>query len=264
MDNCEFEKYLVEYLAHELPEAKIIEIEKHLSICENCSNQLHEIQSVHQLLLKYERPLAPQKLVKQYRKKLKWMFAPTSNFLRFKEWTSNLWNFFFDPQPVWVRLVKATVLLLIGIFIGRLVDTGIKTDVSTPAQAEILNITYSPVELRLMNEYFVISEMLLLSILNSSNDSDLVNTELLLNQEIAQKLLNKTTYMHEKTRLLQNESLNLFLNRLEFLLIEISNLDKQEITKSFQELRQTIEETKLLHETQRAQESLAISLRQGI
>ena len=109
-------------------------------------------------------------------------------------------------------------------------------------------------DLKLVNDYFVKSEILLLTVKNTSENDDAFPSELILDKKLAQDLLNKTLLIQEKAALLNNESLSVFLNQIEFLLLEISNTDDREIIAVFKQIREVMNAARLLYESKNFQQ----------
>ncbi|MBN2093365.1 zf-HC2 domain-containing protein [candidate division KSB1 bacterium] len=261
---CEFERYLIEFIAGDLSHELHLQVEFHLSNCENCANQLENLASIHQLLYSQPASEPPAEIFQAYQQTLTKIFAPESYSIRLKKWFLAGFERFFQYQPVGVRLVRAFALVIIGIFLGRLIFAPVTQNIVISDEPEILNVTFEKAELKEMNEFFTTSEILLLSVLNNYQNGSTEIEELDLNRDIADRLLQKSELIHQKTKQLNNQALNTYLNRLEFLLIEISNMSPEEIKESFKSIRETIENSQMLPETKRIQESLQISLNQGI
>lgn len=261
---CEFEKYLIEFLAGDLAPELQSDLEFHLSGCENCANQLENLTSVHQLMLSQPVSEPSAELYQNYQQALRQIFASESYIIRLKKWFAASFKRYFQYQPIGIRLVRAFALVIVGIFLGRLIFAPVTQNMRTSDVPETVNITFEKNELSEMKEFFTTSEMLLLSVLNNYQNGDTEPEELDFNREIAEKLLQKSGMIHEKTQQLNNQALDDYLNRLEFLLIEISNLSPEEIKESFKSMHETIENSQMLPETKRIQESLQVSLNQGI
>ncbi|GEM_PF-1921834 len=261
---CEFEVYLIEFIAGDLDPELRSRFEMHLSNCENCANQLESLRSVHQFMLSQPVTEPPPEISRAFEKTLHQIFAPESHFIRLKKWLSANFEQFFQYQPVEVRLVRAFALVIIGILLGRLIFAPGTQNMTTSDEPQMLSVTFEKDELNEMNEFFTTSEILLLSILNNYQNGSTEPEELDLNRNIAERLLQKSDLIHQKTKQLNNKDLNIYLNRLEFLLIEISNMSPEEIKESFKLIQETIENSQMLSETKRIQESLQLSLNQGI
>jgi hypothetical protein len=261
---CDFEKYLVEFIAGDLNPELQTEVEFHLSSCENCAKQLEAFESLHQILLLQPEPEPPAEIVLEYNQTLTQIFAPEPYLVRLKNWILTIFEHFFQHQPFGARLVKAMALVVIGIFLGKLIFAPGNQHIVPSAETKITTVTFDTAELREMSDFFITSEMLLLSIINTNQNEDTEIDEMDLNRALADRLLQKSALIHQKTQPLQNQALNSYLNRLEFLLIEISNMDPGEIKESFQSIHESIENSQMLPETKRIQESLQVSLNQGI
>ncbi|MEE9118064.1 MAG: hypothetical protein V3U02_05660 [Calditrichia bacterium] len=101
----------------------------------------------------------------------------------------------------------------------------------------------SSVDIDYIYYYLQVSEMVLLEIQNSTDQSDFY-----LNRELAQKLLIKTFRVSEIALQLNNLRMINFLNRMELLLHEASNLNEEEIDESLDTIKMVIEKANLLRE----------------
>jgi hypothetical protein len=103
----------------------------------------------------------------------------------------------------------------------------------------------SSVDVEFIYYYLQASEMVLLEVKNSSDPSDFY-----LNRELAQKLLIKTFRVSDFAYQLKNLRLIRFLNRMELLLHDASNLDMEEMNESLDRTKIWIEEADLLNEVE--------------
>ncbi|MBN2411797.1 zf-HC2 domain-containing protein [candidate division KSB1 bacterium] len=253
MKKCKYQNILVEYLDGSSDPGKE-EIEKHLRECPVCSAQIAGLRKTQQLLQNRRRPDPSLELLYQYQTNLEKLFPVKTRFTLFREWMVQSWQNIRDLNPAALRMATAAVLILIGVFIGRLIFYHPATDVLNYRGADLVVIKLQPEDLKLVNDYFVQSEILLLAVKNTSDQGGALPSELILDKKLAQDLLNKTLLIQEKTARLNDESLSVFLNQIEFLLLEISNTDDREIIDVFKQIRQVVNAAGLLYESKNFQQ----------
>jgi hypothetical protein len=239
----------------ELPEADKKAFENHLAACPACSHELEMTASVHRWLDHQMRQPIPLQIERDYRRALRRQFrqpfAPLS-MLRYIAAGMIKWSLASKPVP---RLMQAVALLLLGIWIGHLAfapQTVITLDENL-ATHDIQMI--SGQDLQLINEYMIRSELILLTIVNSSTDS-IRKSDMVLNRELAAILLHHSGEVQKKTALLEDEYLNSFVDHMEFVLLEVSNQSEDTIEETLLELRQMIKEAKMVQVSRQVQSRL--------
>lgn len=253
MKSCKFEKLLADYLQGELAAATRHELEVHLETCEHCAARLEELADIHHILSARLRPEPPKELVRDYNNYLRKYFPSKTSPSVIIGKLGRRWNAFVHSQQIAVRLAKGFALIIVGIFIGKYIFIpSVETPkVETVAQSPAYAIT--PTDLKLMNDYFVKSEILLLAIENWQSNAKSDSTDLLFDKNIAQNLLLHSQLIHQKAAQLYDSDLLSFLNRMEMLLLEISNVDNKELFQVFKEAKNIIKETNLLQSNKRFQ-----------
>ena len=254
MKKCKFEKYLVDYLNNELPAAAHLETEQHLRDCQICSNQIHEIETIHFMLLERKRPEPSGDLVDQFDQELNEIFESKSRFENTRRLFGNFWNFLNNIPPSGIRLAGAVAILIIGIFIGKMVFKPTQKSEIVIIEPTMVNLIKNQSELKLINSYFSDSEVLLLEIMNSNLAEQLADKNFFLSKEIAQKLLIRTFLIHEIALKLDNKPILNFLSNLEFLLYDIANSNDDEIVQKINEIQEMIKDTNLLEKARLFQE----------
>ncbi len=254
MEKCRFEKYLIDYLNEDLPVSLQAEIKQHLNHCEICSFYLHDIETIHSILLERKRPKPLSDLVDLYDQELNEIFESKSRFENMGRLFSNLWNFLNNIPPLGIRLSGAVAILIIGIFIGKMIFKQTQNSEIVLIEPTMVNFIADQSDLKLINSYFSDSEVMLLEILNSDLAEQLADKSFLLSKEIAQKLLMRTFLIHEIALKLNNKSIRTFLSNLEFLLYDFANSKDDEIVLKIDEMKQLIKDTKLLEKARLFQE----------
>jgi len=254
MKKCQFKNELDEYVEGSIDSKTRYELEHHLRECPACSQQLAGLQRVHRLLQNRQRPEPSLELLYNYQTSLEKYFPVKTRFAIVKEWITTTWQNVQDYHPVGLRIATAAALIIFGIFIGRLIFYTPTNEILNNQQTDLVVIKLDPEDLKLVSDYFVQSEILLLAIKNAPDEGSAIPSEFTLDKKLAQELLRKTLFIQEKAALLNNESLLTYLNQIEFLLLEISNTDDQEIISVFKQIRQVINATRLLYESKNFQQ----------
>lgn len=247
--HCSREESLLEYLDKNLSSHKLSEFEQHLRDCSICRDSLEEMEQIGELLTSREREQPTTAFLSQYHSSLGKMFTPAHTPARDK--LTELLNRIIFPKPTGFRIAQAVALLAIGIFIGSafLDFDGVETTFPTGSDIVVLSVT--PEDADYMSTFLTKSEILLLAVVNTDDGSDLS-----FNKSMAQNLLLQTDTMAEKISQVDNQSMEVFLNRLELILLEMSNMDLQSGVYNLAELREKISEKQMLAESQRYQEIL--------
>lgn len=258
MKSCTFEHDLLPWLLDELGPDEKQRVREHLNTCEQCQQQRHELQRMHEVLLRREREPVPMAAYAAYTAALQRRFDTRPAWKRALTWITTQAAALLTSPKLPVRLARATALVLVGMMVGRwLIAPPPQQPLSAP---NIAQRALSAEDIQVINDYFVKSELLLLTIVNAS--PGLNETDLLFDQDMARTLLAKSTLVQRKADRLDDEHLISFLNRLEFLLLQISNREDSEIQDAFQEIRDLIQEAKMLQTSRRLQDQLLNSFSQ--
>lgn len=265
MKNCTFEKYLLPYLANELAPEEIDNVAAHLKECENCSAAINDLRVVDKALLSYGRQPAPDSVYAVYTQELDRLFKPTPVWKRMGRHIMSLFFEFIQSPSLGYRLARSVAILAIGVFIGRSLFI---TPQAPSSSAERTHMTQQPqagallssADVQQLSDYFVQSELLLLSIANSTANGGVPIDDLLLNRDIAKILLSKSTTMQRKAGAINDESIIVFLNHLEFVLLELSNREDDQVHSAFQEIREIVKEADLVQKSRQLQKKMTRSL----
>ena len=240
ISGCEFEELFEGYFRSDLSPAEELVLQNHLQTCVRCSKKIENFYKIHSELNTYERPAVPPELLDSYHKQVDLTFG--------RETLSNIFALFFNRitrkrSPVF-RMVLFISLIMIGILVGWLVFAPVESKIvfqtNDPYQ---MSQPISSVDVEFIYYYLQASEMVLLEVKNSSDPSDFY-----LNRELAQKLLIKTFRVSDFAYQLNNLRLIKFLNRMELLLHDASNLSIEEMNESLDRTKIWIEEADLLNE----------------
>lgn len=238
MKSCsEFEQLFEGYIRSDLSPAEELALLEHLKACKNCPKQLDKFYEVHVALSDYHRPAPPEEVLNSYHKQVDLSFGRETlaekiklTFIRITGKRSRVF-----------RTVQLALLIIIGLAGGWMIFA--------PSEPQIVyqnNDPYqysqpiSKVDLDYVHRYLQVAEMILLQIQN--------DLEFYLNRDQAQKLLIKTFRVSETATQLKDLRMIIFLNRMELILLEASNLNEEDIDESMALIRKVIEDSNLLGE----------------
>jgi len=236
---CEFEQLFEGYFRSDLSPAEELALLNHLKTCESCNVQLENFYIVHTALLKYQRPSVPSELKNSYYQQVNLSFGQET----FSEKFNLLLNKLFGRRSSFARALQYAIFIIVGFIAGWLLFVPSEPDIvfqnSDPYQ---ISQPVTKNDLKLVYAYLQMSEMILLAIQN--------DTEYYLNRELAQKLLIKTFSVSDIAVKLGNLRMIQFLNRMEILLLEASNLNEEELDESIALIRKVVEDSNLLREVE--------------
>jgi hypothetical protein len=249
MKSCSDVEQLFEgYFRSDLSPAEELALLEHLKNCKSCPEQLDNFYEVHLALSDYDRPTAPRDVLNSFYQKVDLSFGRETLAdrikLAFVRLTGKRSRFF--------RTIQFVLLIIIGLVIGWIVFA--------PTEPQIVYQSNDPyqysqpiskVDLEDIHKYLQIAEMILLQI---QNDPDFY-----LDRELAQKLLVKTFRANETATQLNHLRLIIFLNRMELILLEASNLNEEDKDASMALIRKVIEDSNLLREVKELRSRIKIS-----
>ena len=236
---CEFVQLFEGYFRSDLSPAEELALLNHLKTCESCRVQLEDFYTVHTALSKYQRPSAPSDLKNSYYQQVDLSFGRETYSEKYNLFMSKI----FGRRSTFAIAMQFVVFIMIGIIVGWLLFVPSEPDIvfhnsdpyqtSQPVSAEDRKFVYV---------YMQMSEILLLAIQN--------DPEFYLNRELAQKLLIKTFRVSDIAVKLGNLRMIQFLNRMEILLLEASNINEEELDESIALIRKVVEDSNLLREVE--------------
>ena len=116
MKTCRFKNRIMDYLYSELSGDKLDDFKNHIENCSLCSDYLNHCLYTKQLLSNRSRPQPQKELLDYYHLSLKKIYQGANLIVRLINKISQ--NIFIRP-PVVVRLAEITIILFLGIFIGK-------------------------------------------------------------------------------------------------------------------------------------------------
>jgi hypothetical protein len=234
---CEFEELFEGYFRSDLSPAEELALLKHLKSCDSCQVQLDKFYSLHSELSKYNRPKVANDLLDSYYQQVDLSFGRET----LSDKLSLILSRFSGKRSPLFRIIQFSSLVIIGLIVGWMIFTPVEPQIvyrtNEPYQ---ISQPISQVDIDFIHTYLVITDMVLLELQNGS--------DFYLNQAQAQQLLNKTFRASEIALQLNNLRMINFLNRMELLLHEASNLNEEEIEESLVIIRKVINDFDLLRE----------------
>lgn len=242
MKMCTEQNLIVDYFFNELDDIQRNEFEKHLAKCEDCRNYSEAFASTAPLIKRQKRIKPESEMLDLYYQALKAKYPKRKKFsVRTKE----LLDFLIFKPSFPIRIAEATVLIMIGLFIGR--TTLWKAE---PVQQITNGNSYvtTHVSEMILNHYLQETEMILLDVVNTSPDED--DQILLSLAQLAQygNLLQKTSLCRAEARETNDEKLLSLIDDIELILLEICNIEKQTLTEKVNEICEQINKSNLLFE----------------
>jgi hypothetical protein len=251
---CDFEKYFGEYIDGKLNRETEINFVRHIEDCATCRSRLDEYYEMHRLVKNVKRPEPDNALVERYKSKLSSVFGKTHPVKLWYYSVDDFLNRILPSPSLWWRVAAAVIVLIFGIFIGRFL--------LKPADSEQMMISETPyiwekpisnADIEYINYYLLASEMILLEIENlDPEDSDL-----LISNDTAQKLLIKTFLVHESALQLNEPQLLRFLSKMELILYELANAEEGQDEELLESIRMVINNSDLLEEVRSLQKVIA-------
>jgi hypothetical protein len=236
---CQFELLFEGYFKSDLSPAEELALLNHLKTCEKCRVQLDDFYKIHTELLKSQRPSVPSELKDSYYKQVDLNFGQETLSEKINVFLS---SFSRKHSPI-VRTIQIATFIIIGLIVGWIIFS--------PAEPQIIYQSNDPyqmsqpvsqVDIDFLYTYLVVTEMVLLEMHNS--------TDFYLNKDQAQELLIKTFRVNDIALQLNNLRIINFLNRMELLLHEASNINEEDIEDSLVIIRKVIDDYDLLREVE--------------
>lgn len=255
MITCPSEGDLLAFTEGEQKPEEKERMKAHLNSCDACRGTVQELQTIQAMLLDRKRPKPSKALLNVYRDNLEHEFRSVTTVDRLRETLKAAYAFLFDSRPLGVRLAKATALIVIGVLIGRLVFQPVNRPPSDPSRPSVVLLSMAPADIKFMTDFCTQSEIWLLAIVNMPTTEETDPSDLQFNREIAQRLLLKTSIIDNKIQHIQNDPYTKFFNRVELLLLEAANASDDRIKEVLENIKQTIESSTLLYETQYVRET---------
>lgn len=243
MKDCPQQHFIVDFVFRELDEKDRRKFKAHLQTCEICQLQLQQFEKTFSIIKKAKPQKPPEKLMDSYLRVLQNSFYPKRNLLqRTNEWLDD-----FITQPsLAMRLVQATIMLLIGVFLGRLLFF--------QPQAPGTNFTdnnfqsTATVSDQLLHHYLQETEMILLDVANSNPAEDTRILESIKKLTKYRQLLQKTMLCRERAEELNDAALKNLIDEIELILLDLCNAEDENFDELLFQVKKQIKESHILLE----------------
>lgn len=234
---------LNDYLDGSLGKAEEHAFEAHLKTCNSCEPEVRALRLLLSEAGTLEKKSAPAFLWQSIERELDSEERSPRAALVTKaaEILSKVRRVFLFPAPA-VKLAGALAVLLVGVFIGRHLLSGLQTDQLVPAVAD----TSAHVQLvRRASNYLDKSKILFLGLVNA-DESDLMSSDWSLEQDAARNLIQEAAFLKENLSDKRDARVKQLIEDLELILLEIANLEKEQDLENIDLIRSGIDRKGLL------------------
>ena len=229
---------------------KDVKFKNHLKTCHSCREKLEEFQEMKERLSQRTRPELSKDFLQVYRQNLNTIFPSQTVIEKFREKFTQFDFFLLKNHAPSIRWAGAVCILLLGIVIGKFLLTPDLMKRQVAVQPNVLVFSLTPDDVKLLSDYFVESEMLILTLVNWDETAA---SEMGYLKGCAEKILTRTPLIEDKVQKMNNNSLAQFVNRLEVILLDFTNARTEETSDIIQFIKESVIETKLDYESNRWQ-----------
>jgi hypothetical protein len=245
MSSCKYETYLVDYLDIQINPSQYTKIQNHIKICPSCSEKFSTFNHTWSLLKNRKRTDPPVHILNEYEAFLDSEF-PQQRFLFIIRNRIRLYmDSIFEKRLPRFELVRLAIVLSIGIVIGTFISNRSEHKDVQPYQ---LFSSLSSTEIVEMENFFLLSEIWLITFGNAISNKEAMDFYLTFNKEFSQDILENTSFMYRQAENLKSPSLIEFLNHLESLIVGLSTAQPKDKWSIFNKNRKIIIETGLFFE----------------
>ncbi len=243
MKDCPQQHFIVDYVFRELDEKEKNKFKAHLQTCDVCRLQLQQFEETFSVIKKAKTEKPPKELMDNYLRVLRNSFYPKTNLLqRVNEWIS---DFVTLPSPA-MRLAQATIMLLIGVFLGRLLFLQPQTPTANIADNNIQSAAV--VSDQLLRHYLQETEMILLDVANTNPAEDARILESIKQLAKYRRLLEKTVLCRERAEELDDPMLKNLIDEIELILLDLCNAEDENFDELLFHVKKQIKESHILLE----------------
>jgi hypothetical protein len=243
MSTCDQKYVVVDYFFDELNRDDKQQFESHIADCEVCQEHLTALRATSQVMKQQRRELPERELLQNYYLKLEKEFSKNKAKISLIE---KILDKFIRRPSIAIRLAEAVVFILIGIFIGK---TVIWNSASISESFVVNDLISEPsVEEVVLKNYLQETEMIFLDV---SNLDPVDDQKLIFNLVQSAKykyLLQKTLLLRDQANELENQQLSDVLNRIELILLELCNMEKNGYVETLAIIKKQLKDTHLLIE----------------
>lgn len=241
MSNCDQKYFVVAYFFDELNRDERPSFKSHLSGCEVCQEHLAALETASQMAKQQRREPPKKELLQNYHLQLEKEFSENNESASFID---KILEKFIRRPSIAIRLAEAMVFILIGIFIGTMV---IWKSASVPESFVVNDLISEPsVEELVLKNYLQETEMIFLDVSNLDpvDDHHLISN--LVQSAKYKYLLQKTLLLRDQAKELENQQLSDVLNRIELILLELCNMEKNSYVETLAVIKKQLKDTHLL------------------
>lgn len=243
MSTCDQKYLVVDYFFDELSKDDKQQFERHFSGCKTCQEHLNVLVTTSQVMKKQRREPPKKELLRNYHLQLENEFSEDKETSSFIE---RILDKFVRRPSIAIRLAEAMVFILMGMFIGK---TMIWKSASAP-ESIVMNdfISELSVEELILKNYLQQTEMIFLDVSNLDpvDDHQLISN--LVQSAKYKYLLQKTLLLRDQAKELENQQLSDVLNRIELILLELCNMEKNAYVETLAIIKKQLKDTHLLSE----------------
>lgn len=234
MKTCKTKTRLLDYHYGDITGHELAEIETHIAGCPLCTEELRRIEETTRIMSKRSRSRPDRSFLRSYHQNL-------SSIYKEDPWYRKLLDSWIPVPSFGVRLVELTAVLLLGFVLGRFLFV-------TPAQQP--SGRQSIVDAKLLNNYLFETELLLLETANMDAYHEL---KYIMDDIDCQQLLQKTMILKEVARKDKNIRLENLLDRLEIILLEVSNIKDDVSNEELEYVKKSIKDMRIFSELKEIQ-----------
>jgi hypothetical protein len=276
MKPCEhYQELFVEALYDELPKEKLYELQSHLNSCAKCSAEYRKLQSTLQVMNERTRTEPDETYWKNYWNTLN---ASLEKETEAKQEKQNLFPVRFAWQPAWSYGIAATLLLAVGLYLGKIIFSNEQTDNRQPTtvnleqptidsttgnpKSETRNLSseeyskpspaYGGQETQNPNRtsvtlaaqsYLDRSKVMLLGLINSDGDVTLGFQQ---QQKFSRSLLHEAADLKPKLIEPDQQRIRQLIDELEVILLQLANIEEQNDLPAIELVKKGVDEKAIL------------------
>ncbi|MBI5214398.1 MAG: zf-HC2 domain-containing protein [Ignavibacteriae bacterium] len=276
MKQCEhYQELFVEALYDELPKEQLSELKSHLNSCAPCSAAYRKLESTLQVMSQRTRTEPDEAYWKNYWNTLDASIQKESEV---KQEKRNILPLRFAWQPAWSYGIAATLLLAVGLYLGKYIfsnqetvnsqPTTVNLEQNTTVDTVISNQQFHPPqagkEIKNQNSipetgnrkpetnqltrlaaqsYLDRSKVMLLGLINSEDDASLSFSR---QQKISRSLLHEAADL--KPRLIEpdQQRIKQLIDELEVILLQLANIEEQSDLPAIELVKKGVDEKAIL------------------
>ncbi len=226
---------------------------QHLNTCETCRKTVEELKNAHAVLQNRQRPRPSDAWMADFERDMAKRFPTHSTSPRKRRFST-----FFQPHPAptW-QWARAVALVLFGVILGRLFFTSSAPQpTSMPYAIETVELSRN--DIQAVANFLTQTEFLLLEIENHQDAALILNWSL--HRDMATALLNQKKQVNRTAKQWNGRLMEIYLDRLEVLLLDVANRKPEEIKALFQDVRTLVKDTNMIQTNRQLQQQIEQAL----